>query len=110
MTSMRDLDYSVHLSDEVVDISFPVTKVTTLHIVLKFPCPPTASGVGKLEGPKEVGGLLEIGSSSDDFVDEIFNAEYIIVAKVFLNDGVVAEGDALLVNFAVTSFVNQFTD
>ena len=104
------IDHSVHLSNEVVDVSFPITKVTTLYIVLEFPCPPTASGIGELEGPKEVAGLLEIGTSGNNFVDEILNAENVILAKVFLDDGVVAEGDALLVNFAVTSFVNQFTD
>jgi hypothetical protein len=78
--------------------------------VLEFPCPPTAGGVGEFEGPKEVGGLLEVGTRGNDFVDEILDTENVVLAKVFLDDGVVAEGDALLVNLAVTSFVNQFTD
>lgn len=49
----------VHLSDELVDVRFPVTKVTTLDVVLEFACPPTAVGVGKLEGPQEVGCLWQ---------------------------------------------------
>ena len=100
----------IHLSNEVVDVSFPITKVTTLYVMLKLSCPPTTSGIGKLEGPKEVGGLLEVWTHSYNFVDKIFNAENIIFAKVFLNDGVVAERNTLLVNLAVTSFVDQFTD
>lgn len=45
---------SVHLSDELVDIGLPVTKVTTLHKVLELPCPPSTGRVRKLEGPEEV--------------------------------------------------------
>lgn len=36
---------SVHLSDELVDVVFPVTKVTTLHIVHELALSPTTSGV-----------------------------------------------------------------
>jgi len=78
--------------------------------MLEFSCPPTASGVRELEGPKEVGGLFEVGTRGNDFVDEILDAKNVILAKVFLDDSVVAEGDALLVNLAITSFVNQFSD
>jgi len=78
--------------------------------MFEFSCPPTTGGVAELDGPKEVGGLFEVGTRGNDFVDEILDAEYVILAKVFLDDGVVAEGDALLVNLAVTSFVNQFPD
>lgn len=52
----------VHLSNELVDVLFPVTKVSTLDKVLELACPPAASGVGELEGPKEVG-CLETASS-----------------------------------------------
>jgi hypothetical protein len=78
--------------------------------MLEFPCPPATGGVGELEGPEEVGGLFEVGTNGDNFVDEILDAENVILAKIFLDDGVVAKGDALLVNFAVSSLVNQFTD
>ena len=47
----------VHLSDELVDVGFPVAEVTTLNVVLEFACPPATSRVGELEGPQEVGGL-----------------------------------------------------
>ena len=48
---------SVHLSDELVDVGLPVTKVASLHEVLELPCPPSTSRVRELEGPQEVGGL-----------------------------------------------------
>ena len=41
----------VHLSDELVDVGFPVAEVTALNVVLEFACPPAPSGVGELEGP-----------------------------------------------------------
>jgi len=44
----------VHLSDELVDVVFPVTEVTAKDIVAEFSCPPTASGVGELERPQEI--------------------------------------------------------
>ena len=50
---------SVHLADELVDVRLPVTKVTTLDVVLEFPCSPSTGGVGEFEGPEEVGGLRE---------------------------------------------------
>ena len=48
----------VHLADELVDVGLPVTEVTALDEVLELPCPPATSGVGKLEWPEEVGGLI----------------------------------------------------
>jgi len=47
----------VHLSDELVDVGLPVTKVTALDVVLELARPPPTSGVGELEGPQEVGRL-----------------------------------------------------
>jgi len=36
---------SVHLSDELVDVGFPVTEVTALHIVFELPLSPATGGV-----------------------------------------------------------------
>jgi hypothetical protein len=49
---------SVHLADELVDILLAVAEVTTFHVVLELARPPATSGVGQLERPKEVGGLI----------------------------------------------------
>ena len=51
------VDDLVHLSDELIDVLFPVTMITTLYIVLELACSPATSWVRKLEGPQEVGSL-----------------------------------------------------
>jgi hypothetical protein len=50
--------YSVHLPDELVDVDFPVTKVTALDVVLEFASPPSACRVGEFEWPQEVRRLV----------------------------------------------------
>ncbi len=45
---------SVHLSDKLVDIGFPVTEVAALNKVPKLARSPTASGVRKFKRPEEV--------------------------------------------------------
>ena len=57
-TELPTIISSVHLADELVDVRLPVAEVTALHEVLELPCPPATSGVGKLEWPEEVGGLI----------------------------------------------------
>ena len=100
----------VHLADELVDVRLPVTKVTALDEVLELPCPPAASGVRELEWPEEVGRLLEVGAGGVDLVHEILDGEDVVLAEGLLNDGVVGEGDALLVNLAVAALVDKLTD
>ena len=43
-------------------------------------------------------------------MDEVFNGLDADVTDVFLDDGVVSKGDALVVDLSVTSFVDQFSD
>lgn len=100
----------VHLADELVDVGFPVTKVTTLHEVLELPCSPAAGRVGELEWPEEVRCLLEVGASSEDFVNEILNGEDVVFAERLLDDLVVSERNALLVDLAVAALVDELTD
>lgn len=68
------------------------------------------SGVGELEGPQEVGGLLEVGADGEDLVDEILKADDAVLAEVLLNDGVVGKSDALLVDLAVSTLVDELLD
>jgi len=94
----------------LVDVSFPVTKITTLNIVLELPCPPSTGGVGELEWPKEVGGLLEVRPGSDNLMHEILDTKDVVLAEVLLDDGVVGEGGALFVDLAVAALVDQLAD
>jgi hypothetical protein len=73
-------------------------------------CAETTSGVAELEGPEEIGSLLEVGADSEDLVDQILHADNAILAEVGLNKSVVSESNALLVNFAITTLVDKLSD
>jgi hypothetical protein len=100
----------VHLSDESVDVLLTVTSVTTLDEVLELAGAEATSGVGELEGPEEVVGLLEVGANGVDLVDQILHADNAVLAKGLLNDLVVGERDTLLVDLSVTTLVDELTD
>lgn len=100
----------VHLADETVDVLLAVTGVTTLDVVLELASAETTVGVGQLEGPEEVVGLLEVGANSVDLVDQILHADNAELAEVLLDDLVVGEGSALLVDLSVTTLVQKLAD
>lgn len=100
----------VHLADESVDVLLTVAKVTTLDEVLELAGVEATVGVRQLEGPQEVGGLLEVGANSVDLVNEILHADNAVLAEVLLNDGVVGQGNTLLVDLSVTALVDELLD
>jgi hypothetical protein len=102
--------FLVHLSDETVDVLLTVTNVTTLDVVLELAGTETTSGVGELEGPEEVGGLLEVGADGVDLVDQVLHADDAVLAEVLLDQGVVGQGDALLVDLSVSTLVDELTN
>jgi len=63
--------------------------------------------VGQLEGPQEVVCLLEVGADGVDFVDQVLDADDAVFAEVVLDDLVVGQGDALLVDLAVAALVDE---
>ena len=87
-----------------------VAKVTTLNVVLELAGTEATSGVGELEGPEEVGGLLEVGANGVDLVDQVLHADNAVLGKVLLDDGVVGEGNALLVDLGVSALVDELAD
>jgi hypothetical protein len=100
----------VHLANKVVDEELTVSKVTALDEVLELAGAETTSGGRELEGPEEVGGLLEVGADSVDLVDEVLNADNAVLAEVRLDDLVVGEREALLVDLSVAALVDELTD
>src|SRR3954452_15170868 len=60
-----------------------------------------------LEWPQEVGSLLEVGTDGEDLVNQILHADNAVLAKAVLNDGVIGESDALLVDLSVSTLVNK---
>lgn len=67
-------------------------------------------GVGQLEGPQEVGGLLEVGADGVDLVDKILNTDNAVLAEALLNDSVVGKGNTLLVDLSVSTLVDELLD
>jgi hypothetical protein len=69
-----------------------------------------AVGVGQLEGPQEVAGLLEVGADGVDLVDQILHTDNAVLAEGLLDDGVVGKGNTLLVDLSVTTLVDELLD
>lgn len=98
----------VHLPNQSVDLLLPISQITALNVVLEFPRPEPTSWVAELERPQEVACLLKIGSHGHNLMDEIFHAHDAILAKVLFDDGVVGKRNALLIDLAVASLVDEF--
>jgi len=98
-----DLD---HASEQLVDVLLTIAKVTTLRKVVGLLGPATIRVV-KLEWPQEVRGLLEVWADGNDLVDEILNANNAELTQRLLNDGVVGESNALLVDLAEAALVDE---
>jgi hypothetical protein len=64
----------------------------------------------QLEGPQEVVGFLEVGAHGVNLVYQVLNADDAELSKCLLNDGVVGQSGAGLVQLAVTTLVDQLTD
>jgi hypothetical protein len=78
--------------------------------VLELAGPEAAVGVAELERPEEVGGLLEVGADGVDLVNQILDADDAVLAKVLLDNGIVGERDALLVDLAISALVDELLD
>lgn len=97
----------VHLPDQRVDMILAIAEIATLDEVLELPLAETTGGVAELEGPQEVASLLEVGADGEDLVDEILHAHDAVLAQIRLDQGVVGQGDALLIDLAVTALVDE---
>jgi hypothetical protein len=69
----------------------------------------TTSWVAKLEWPQEVGSLLEVGTDCEDLVDQILDADNAVLAKAVLDDSIVGESNALLVDLSISTLVDELT-
>ena len=78
--------------------------------MFELPCAESTSRVAQLEGPEEVAGLLEVGSDSEDLVNQVFHADNAVFAQLLLNESVLGKRDALLVDLAITTLVDEFTN
>jgi len=97
---------SNHLSEKNIQLVLPITKITTGHKVVSL-FAPSSGGIVQLEGPQEVGGLLEVRSNGEDFVDEIFCADDVEFTKGLFYEGVVVEWNSTALDFSISTFVYQ---
>merc|ERR1712147_16287 len=98
-----------HQLEEGIDLVLPVAEVTTLNKVVSL-LPPSASGVVQLEGPQEVGGVLEVGADSQNLVDQILHADDAHFAELSLDDVVGGDGGAVTINLDKPTLVDEVTD
>lgn len=85
-------------------------RVATLHERLEFSGLESGGRVAQVEGVQEVVYLLEVRSNSDNFMNDIFDGDDSVFAKMLFDDSVVGKWNALLVDLAVTALVNKFAD
>jgi len=83
-----------------------VTGITTLVEVVELLLEATLGG-RELEGPEEVGGLLEVGAASVDLVDKILSTDDVLGAEVLLNNSVVLDGKTVLLDLGETALVDK---
>jgi len=71
---------------------------------------PSSGWVVQLEGPQEVGGVLEVGSNSEDLVDQVLNTDDAHLAQLALDDLVGGDGSAVAIDLDKPTLVDQITD
>ena len=70
----------------------------------------TARGGIHLEGPQELGHLAEVLTARHQLVNNVLSADDAVAAELLLDDGVVGDGDALLLNVGKATLVHQLAD
>lgn len=104
------MSHLVHLLDKSIDVLLSVTKITTLNVVLEFPASEATSWVAQLEWPQEIASLLEVGTNSEDLVDQILHTHNAVLAQVVLNKLIVGKSNTLLVDLAISSLIDELSD
>jgi len=98
-----------HVSNQFIDSFFSVTPVTTLLEGVSLVVESTL-GRAELERPHEVVGFLEVRSDSVELVDQVFNADDLLLSENLFDDFVGSDGNSLLVDLTETSLVDQVRD
>mmetsp|Transcript_21669 Transcript_21669/g.41371 ORF Transcript_21669/g.41371 Transcript_21669/m.41371 type:complete len:289 (-) Transcript_21669:90-956(-) len=99
--------YLVHFADHRVNVVLAGTGFATLNIVNTL-LGETTQGAAELEWPKELVAGLERGANSEDLVNEILDTNHVFLTQYLLHDAVVGERNALFVDLAESSLVDQF--
>lgn len=103
-------EYLYHLLDQSVDLITLEAAGTTLVVVVQLLSLESLARGVHLEGPQEVGGLLEVLTRGKDFVNQVLHANDVDVAKGSADYGIGADGDSLSANFAKASLVDELSN
>jgi len=98
----------VHSLDEGVDFVFSVTSISSLLEMNDFLFV-TTSGRAQFERPQKLVHGFKVLADNEDLMNNVLNAENAFAAKFFFDDGVVRDGNALMVDFGESSFVDQLS-
>ena len=107
-SNIRFLDHSL---DKLVDLLSTVSCLSTLEEVNELGLVgESTTGAGKLEWPQKVVGFLEVRSNSGKFVNEVSTALDSKGSNTLLNDRVVGNRNALLVELSESTLVHELLD
>lgn len=101
--------YLNHSRNDGGNLCAPVTSIAALVVVVELLLV-SAVGGRELDGPKEVGSLLKVGAAGVDFVNQVLNANDVVLSENPFNNTVVSDRDALLVYLSKAALVNQLLD
>jgi len=101
--------FLVHFLNQIVDVLFSVTEVTTLDKVVGN-LPPATSWARQFNWEQVVVGGFEVVADGVDFVNQIFDAVDSEVAHGFLDDIIVGDLDSLTVDLDSASLVDHVFD
>ena len=100
----------VHTLNKLINTILTVSRLTALNEMASLLSREPTSRVRKTERPQKVIGLLEVGSNSENLVDQIFNTDDAVGSEGGLNVGVVVDGESLLVDLGESSLVDELAD
>jgi len=104
-------DFLDHSLDKLVNLLSTVTCLATFQEVHKLGLVrETTTGTSKLERPQEVVGLLEVWPNSVNFMNEVSTTLDSNRSNTFLNNRVISDGNALFVELAKSTLVNELLD
>ncbi len=98
-----------HSGNQVIDVFFSVTVVTTLDEVILHGVETSLWSV-QFEGPEEVVDFSEFWTNCLDLVNKVFNTDDVVFSELFFNLSVADDWDSLFVDLGKTSLVDQVSN
>lgn len=106
----RSINHNLkHSSNELVNGFFSISPISTLLEWVSLVIESSLWG-SELERPEEVVSFFEVWSASVDFIDQVLNADDVVLSEGVGNDFVGGKWDSLLVDLSETSLVDQIRD